>query len=356
MESIDLELESNEASDLAPCTSQEVLKANDWDLAYFIFLDEGHLDDAVGLLGHQKGRKLTDGWEHRPIQIDTGDDAGKTDDSEASASHGGYTYVIASHYGKKGGPLQITRQWMARFCQDDVVSAGENGGVPMQVMRDKFKLHRVINDALAASDVELIRPSKKMHKAFIERARKIGDKKGKKWAKRLKKGDYAFNIEAASFRPNGNLLVGLRFPVTATGAPVMVELAGVPEWFEGRKFPTAVTVWELEGPGSPDEPVGFRAMTHHGASEYDCVLGNLDAVDKSSLLIDCYPEGAGAHSQHWRFKVNDRSKRKVAKAEHMNTLEGGEQRIEGIATGPDGRTLYVSDEDGRVGMRFFKVG
>ena len=29
---------------------------------------------------------------------------------------------------------------MARFRQDDVVSAGENGGVQMQVMRDKFKL------------------------------------------------------------------------------------------------------------------------------------------------------------------------------------------------------------------------
>ena len=355
VESIDLELESNEASDLAPCTSKEVLKANDWDLAYFIFLDEGHLDEAVGLLGHQKGKKLTDGWEHRPIQIDCGDDTGKTDDSEASASHAGYTYVIASHYGKKAGPLQITRQWMARFRQDDVVSAGENGGVQMHVMRDKFKLHRVINDALAASDIELIRPSKTMQKAFIDRARKIGDKKGKKWVKQLKKGDYAFNIEGAAFRPNGNLLVGLRFPVTATGAPVCVELAGVPEWFEGRKFPTAAAVWQLEGPGSADEPVGFRAMTYRGRNQFDCILGNLDAVDKSSLLIDCYPEGAGAHSQHWRFTLNDRSKDKVAKAKHMHTLGEGEQRIEGIAAGPNGRTLYVSDEDGRVGMRFMQI-
>lgn len=355
VESIDLELESNEASDLAPCTSKEILKANSWDLAYFIFLDEGHLDEAVGLLGHQKGKKLTEGWEHRHVPIDCGDDSGKTDDSEASATHGKYTYVIASHYGKKRGPLQVERQWMARFCQDDVVTAGENGGVAMKVMRDKFRLHRAINDALAASDIELIRPSKEMQKAFVNGARKRGNKKGKKWAKRLKKGDYAFNIEGAAFRPNGNLLLGLRFPVTATGAPVFVEMSGVPEWFEGKKFPKVEAVWQLEGPGSADEPVGFRAMTYRGRNQFDCILGNLDAVDKKSMLIDNYPEGAGALSQHWRFTLNDRSKDKAAKAKHVKTLGGGEQRIEGIAEGPNGRTLYVSDEDGRVGMRFFRV-
>jgi hypothetical protein len=357
VESIDLELENNEASDLAPCTSKEVLKANNWDVAYFIFLDEGHLDEAVGLLGHKKGKKLTDpnGWEHRHVPIDCGDDSGKTDDSEASATHGEFTYVIASHYGKKRGPLQVERQWIARFRQDDVVSAGENGGVQMHVMRDKFKLHRAVNDALAASDIELIRPSKEMQKAFVNSARKAGNKKGKKWAKRLKKGDYAFNIEGAAYRPNGNLLLGLRFPVAATGAPIFVEVAGVPEWFEGKKFPTVEGVWTLDGPGSAEEPVGFRAMTYRGNNEYDCILGNLDAVDKKSMLIDNYPEGAGALSQHWRFKLTDRSKNKVAKAKHVKTMGGGEQRIEGIAAGPNGRTLYVSDEDGRVGMRFFRV-
>lgn len=356
METIDLELERNEASDLTRVTSKDLLKANGWDLGYFIFLDEGHLDDAVGLLGHRRGAKLEEGWEHQPIEVDCGADACKTDDSEASATHDGYTYVVASHYGKKAGPLQVSRQWVARFRQDEVVDGAANGGVEMKVMRDKFKLHRLINDALAKSDVELIRPDKRMQKAFVERARKIGEKKGKKWAKRLKKGDYAFNIEAASFRPNGNLLVGLRFPVAASGSPVMVELAGVPEWFEGGDFPTAAAVWELEGPGSPEEPVGFRAMSSRGANKFDCVLGNLDATDKGSLLIECYPEGAHAFSQHWRFTVSDRSKRRVAKAQHLNTLEGGEQRIEGIAQGPGGRTLYVSDEDGRIGMRFLQVG
>lgn len=357
VETIDLELERNEASDLAPVTSKLVLAENGWDLGYFIFLDEGHLDDAVGLLGHRSGEELEKGWEHRQVKADCGKAAGKTDDSEASASHGAFTYVVASHYGKKGGPLQISRQWIARFNQDDAIHAGSNGGVAMHVKRDKFKLHRLVNDALADSDVELIRADKKMEKAFIDRARRAGDKKGKKWAKRLKKGDYPFNIEAAAFRPNGNLLLGLRFPVAASGAPVMVEVEGVPEWFEGGDFPVAAGVWQLEGPGSPERPVGFRAMTARGRDEFDCVLGNLDATDKGSLLIERYPEGAEALSQHWRFKLSDRSKRRVAKARHVETVDGGggEQRIEGIAPGPDGRMLYVSDEDGRVGMRFLQV-
>ena len=36
-------------------------------------------------------------------------------------------------------------------------------------------------------------------------------------------------------------------------------------------------------------------------------------------------------------------------------LGADEQRVEGIAPGPDGHTLYVVDEDGKVDMRFLVV-
>ena len=110
--------------------------------AYFIFLDEGHLDDAVAVLGHPAGRPLGEGWEHHPVTVDCGADAGKTDDAEASASYGAFTYVVASHYGKKAGPLQVTRQWMARFRQDDLAGRVDDYSVSMQVMRGRFTLHR----------------------------------------------------------------------------------------------------------------------------------------------------------------------------------------------------------------------
>jgi hypothetical protein len=353
---VDLVLERNEASDLAPVTSRAVLDAHGWDAGYFIFLDEGHLDEAVAVLGHPAGRPLGEGWEHHPVTVDCGEDAGKTDDAEASASYGAFTYVVASHYGKKAGPLQVTRQWLARFRQDDLAGRVDDYSVAMQVMRGRFKLHRIVNDALAASGVELIADDERMAAAFVAAAREAGDKKGKKWARRIEDGDRAFNVEAAAFRANGNLLLGLRFPVTAAGAPVLVELAGVPAYFEGGEEPSVAAVWQLDGPGSEAEPVGFRALTTRDGRRFDCVLGNLDATDKESLLIDCYPQGGPALSAHWRFDLGRRGKGGPVSAEHVHSeLGDDEQRVEGIAPGPDGHTLYVVDEEGRVGMRFLVV-
>jgi hypothetical protein len=350
---VDLVLERNEASDIAPVTSAAALDAHGWDAAYFIFLDEGHLDDAVAVLGHPAGRPLGEGWEYHPVTVDCGEHAGKTDDAEASASHGGFTYVVASHFGKKAGPLQVKRQWMARFRQDDLAGRVDDYTVSMQVMRGRFSLHRIVNDALAASGVELIPDDDRMAAAFIAAARAAGEEKGKKWARRLKDGDRAFNIEAAAFRADGHLLLGLRFPVTASGAPVLLELAGVPAFFEGGEEPSVAAVWQLDGPGSEAAPVGFRALTTRDGRTFDCVLGNLDATDKGSLLIDCYPQGGPALSAHWRFDLGDRRDGGPVHAEHVHSeLGDDEQRVEGIAPGPDGHTLYVVDEEGKVGMRF----
>jgi hypothetical protein len=351
---VDLVLERNEASDIAPVTSPAVLDAHGWDVAYFVFLDEGHLDEAVAVLGHPAGRPLGEGWEHHPLVVDCGADAGKTDDAEASASYDGFTYVVASHYGKKAGPLQVTRQWMARFRQDDLAGRVDDYSVSVDVMRGRFRLHRLVNDAL--SGVELIADDGRMAEAFIAAARAAGEKKGKNWTRRLKDGDRAFNVEAAAFRADGNLLLGLRFPVTASGAPVLVELAGVPAYFDGGDEPSVAAVWHLDGPGSEAAPVGFRALASRDGRTFDCVLGNLDATDKGSLLIECYPQGGPALSSHWRFELGDSDAGGPVRAEHVHSeLGDDEQRVEGIAPGPDGHTLYVVDEEGKVGMRFLVV-
>ena len=353
---VDLVLQRNEASDIAPVTSRAVLDAHGWDVAYFAFLDEGHLDDAVAVLGHPAGRPLGEGWEHHPVTVDCGEDAGKTDDAEASASYDGFMYVVASHYGKKAGPLQVTRQWLARFRQDDLAGRVDDYSVSMQVMRGRFRLHRIVNDALAACGIELIADDERMAAAFIAAGRAGGEKKGKKWARRIEDGDRAFNIEAAAFRADGSLLLGLRFPVSASGAPVLVELAGVPASFDGGEEPSVAAVWHLDGPGSEAAPVGFRALTTRDGHTFDCVLGNLDATDKGSLLIECYPQGGPALSSHWRFDLGDRDDGGQVGATHVHSeLGDDEQRVEGIAPGPDGHMLYVVDEEGKVGMRFVEA-
>lgn len=354
----DLHLDRNEASDLLPVTDPTVLDAHGWDLAYWVFLDEDQLDDAIGLLGHTRGAELDDGWEHRAVATDCGRDAGKTDDSEASAAYGGHVYVVGSHYGGKRGPLQPARHWIARFRADALATYGgasDVGPIDVHVVRDKLRLHRMVNDALAPLAEELAPVHEEMTEAFIRACRDKGEKKGKKWATRLKDGDHAFNIEGAAFRPGGTLLLGLRFPVQLTGAPVLVELAGVPAMFEDGTWPEVVGVWRLQGPGGPERWTGIRAMTTRGDDVFDLITGNLDAVDKSSLLHDCYPLGKTAVSEHWRVDLAGRRGGGTAEATYVHAFPDGETRVEGLAHGPDDHFVYVVDEDGRVHVKFLAV-
>lgn len=353
---IDLHLDRNEASDLLTVESQAVLDAHGWDLAYYIFLDEDHLDDAVGVLGHRADAPLDDAWEHVAIATDCGKESGRTDDSEAAARHDGCVYVVGSHYGKKAGPLQPARHWIARFDEEALTGHLDTLELPIHVRRTKMRLHRAVNDALAdAPHLEVIPNDDRMFDAFIQAARARGDRTGKAWARRLLDGDYAMNIEGAAFRPNGHLLLGLRFPVSATGAPIVVELADVPASFDDPDVePHVVATYRLDGPGAPDHLVGFRAMSARGDDSYDCILGSLDASDKGSLLLECYPAGTDPVSAHWRFSLADTDGSGVVAATEIRHFPD-QQRIEGISRAPDGHFAYVVDEDHRVHLRFLAI-
>lgn len=216
---IDLNLDRNEASDMLPVTDEDVLAAHGWDRAYWILRDEDQLDDAVGIIGHPAGAPLHEGWEHHDVLTDCGPDARKTDDTEAAAAHDGWAYALGSHFGGKQGPLQKERQWIARWHEDALPGAIGDATLPIAVVRDKFRLHRLINDALAPHADVLVPVHAALTDAFVAPARRKGEKKDKSWAARLHDGDHPFNIEGAAFRPDGNLLVGLRFPVQRAGAP-----------------------------------------------------------------------------------------------------------------------------------------
>ena len=347
---VDLRLESNEASDCVRLRDQALLDANGWDAAYLLFLDEGHLEEAIVLLGHQAGAPLTEGWSDRRLEVDVGKAAGKTDDAEAAASFGEHHYVVASHFGKKRGPLQVARHWFARLPA--VLPEGDAEPVAVKVVRDKFRLHRMVNDALGEQAVPA---HPYLTSAFVAAARERGSEKDKKWARRLVDGDRPINVEGAAFRPNGNLLLGLRFPVAPDGSPLLVELARVPELFEEPGWPEVVAVWTLEGPGTPSAWAGLRAMTTTGDDSYDVVCGNLDAADKDSLLLDCHPEGRSALSSHWRFDLAGQTGGGRVAGWLVAELEG-ETRVEGITTGPDGHVVYVVDEDHRIGLHLLAIG
>lgn len=348
---IDLQLEPNEASDLLPVHEPGLLEAEGWDAAFLTALDEGRVEDSVALLGHRAGARLEEGWSSHRLRFSPRGDLARTEDAEALAIRDGVIYVLGSHYGKKAGPLQPRRQFVARFRQDELAEGVRGARPPLEVARTRFRLHRAVNDALAAAGVDLFPLGAGAREAFIEETRRRGREGGKRWAAYVQPDDLPINVEGAAFRDGGALLLGLRFPTSADGLPLLVEVADVDELFaEDDPPPRCGAVWALHGAGTRAEPTGVRALHHSGADAFQVVVGSLDAKDKGSALLADHPEGAAAPSAHWRFGLDGDGGGAVA-AELVHAF-GELDRIEGIADGPGGHTLYVVDEESRVDLRF----
>jgi hypothetical protein len=352
LQSVDLELTPNEASDLAEVHEPGLLAAHGWDRAFLTVLDEGPVEDCIAVLGHEDGAGLTEGWSSHRLAFTAPDAAGKTEDAEAVAVRDGRIYVLGSHYGSKTGPLEAKRHFVARFDQSEL-SEGLEGCTPeLTITRTRFRLHRAINDALSATGIELFELSKPARKALVDATIKRGRKKDKGWVEFIEPDDLPLNIEGAAFGPDGTLHIGLRFPTTAEGQPLVVALPDVDVLFDAPDdVPPCGDVWWIET-GSPELPEGIRAMDPSRGS-FQVITGSLDALGKDSALVDNHPESGQAGCRHHRLGALPAGGGAV-EATLVHDFEDL-RSVEGVADGPAGHAVYVVDVDARVDMRFLAV-
>ena len=355
LEALRLDVGKNEASDLLEVAAPELLEVRGWDWAIWTVIDDVAVEDGLAVCGHRRGAPPGEGWESVHVPAKAPSAKGKTDDSEACARHDGRVYVFGSHFGSKEGPLERERQFVARFDERQLGRSARGGKVVLDVARNKFRLHRLVNEALAEFGPELIAIDEDAQDQVVGAARRLGKKKGKRWRRRIRGGDVPLNIEGAAFRDDGSLLLGLRYPVTADGQPIVVEIRGIDGLFDSAVAgPEVVAFHVLGGVGSREAPAGLRALRFidgrlHGIS------GSLDSEDKGSILIATHPEAAERECAH---VVCDPPAAGGAGRTHLIDAERLRQfddlrRIEGIARAPDGRFWYVSDDDDAVVLRYF---
>ena len=174
----------------------------------------------------------------------------------------------------------------------------------------------------------------------------------------MHKDDYPLNIEGAGFRENGNLLLGLRFPTTAEGLPILTELEGIDRLFAADDaLPEVAGFWTADAVGRGGEIAGVRDLallkTETG-EELHLVTGNVDSRDRQSVLIQDYPAGRETVATHFRCVLPW-----DAHSGHLETELVREfpslPRVEGIAVTPEGRTFYVTDEDEGVHLRLTRL-
>jgi hypothetical protein len=356
---MELNLHPNEASGLEEIRDEELLGEHGWDLGFWACLDEGEIEDCVAAIGHRRGSPDEEGWEIERLRAEASDATGKTEDAEAIArdESTGYVYILGSHFGGKDGPLQPKRGFVARFRETDVGHITEDPAMELDVSRRSFALHRLINDALKESGPELIPLGKQSHKALIAATIERGEKENKKWAGLVREDDYPINIEGAAFREN-TLLLGLRFPTTAEGGPILVELEGIDRLFDpDGVLPEVRGFWTADAVGKDGEMAGVRDLALLGTGEGEelhLVTGNVDSRDKQSVLIQDYPGGRETVATHFRCALPKDAHSGSLKAEFVRefpTLP----RVEGMAVTPEGRNYYVTDEDEGVHLRLTRL-
>lgn len=342
---LEFDLGPNEASGLEKFDNQRVLADHDWDLAFWAVLDDVDIHDAIGVIGHRQGEALRRGWEAERLHATHPEGLGQTEDAEAVSHHRGWIYIFGSHFGSKDGPLQRKRQFVARFSEDEVVDAFGGDPIELEVRHTGLTdgLHRVINDGLAERGLDLLAPGPKVRAAFCEVDDDTPDDM------RPADGDQPINVEGAEFLADGTAFLGLRWPVTADGRPLIVAVAGIPEWFGDGDLPRVTAVHVVDAVGRNGTLAGVRDLAAAGGRLH-VVSGNIDSRDKGSVLLEDHPEGADTVNTHFSCALPpvDRDTRLDAGVEREFP---DMPRIEGIAV-EFGHVFYVSDEDEGVDMRF----
>jgi hypothetical protein len=338
MHETDLDLDPNEASDLCRLEASGLLDRRGWDRAFLTVLDEAPAEECVAVLGHEREADPGEGWEALRVECEVKKGEGKTHDAEACARHDGWIYLLGSQYGGKKGPLDRRRSWIARAREEDLAGAlDEEGAARLELVRLRFGFHRAANDALKESPVEVIELGPKTRAAFIDAS--LENAEGA-----VRPGDHPINVEGAEFRAGGGLLLGLRYPTSAEGYPLLVEVEDVATLFEDDAAPTGTAVWALEGVGSPEQPTGVRGLHSDDGEHFDAVVGDVD--------VDEHPEGDGPPSAHVRFTLPAEASGGGGVADARTVHHFGDQRhVEGVAGGGDGHVHYVIDRDGRVALR-----
>ncbi|MFI6821702.1 hypothetical protein ACIBJE_12220 [Micromonospora sp. NPDC050187] len=341
LELLEFVVAGNEASDLLPVRSAALLRRYGARRGFWTVLDEGPVEECLALLLEREDGE----WTAEHVRADAGVENRRTEGGEALAHHDGWVYVFGSHFGSKGGPLRPRRAFVARFREDD---AAADGPVPVRVVRNSFRLHRVLNDALAVADLATLPPGEQVRNRFIVETLARGTSREKRWVSRLAEGDLPLNVEGAAFTPTGSVLLGLRFPVTSDGEPILVEVTGVAEMFaEPRAWPRAVRAYALTGVTPPGVLTGFRAVAPTDDGGYTAIIGSIDALGKGSVLLDEHPHGGEVTSRHVRFRLPVEPTHLVP-GELVADLAPF-HHVEGIAE-TDGRCFYVTDEDHRVAL------
>lgn len=335
-----------EGSALIGCKNRSVLEGLGFDVAFWTASDEGRIEKSLWLLGHPARCEIHDGW--RAVRVIADKNGDRTDDTESLVEHRGIIYALGSAFGSKKGPLDKKRAFMARFRESEVGSPGDAPRVRVEVAREPFKLHRLVNDGLRASGIELMPLGPHAQRAYLERTLAKAARKRAEWSADVRVDDWPINVEGMAFLDDDVVVLGLRYPVTAEGHPMLVVLDGRPGFFDEPGAARAV------------RGVGVRGIERTG-TDLHVLAGPIAARRKGGALVWDHPGSIDATVEHWMLPASwltvsnevHRPRPRIFGVEpRLVRRFERELPVEGVSQLPDGRWCYVVDRDDRFVLAF----
>lgn len=288
-----------EASSLLAVESTELLASLEADAAWWTCSDEGDLDEMMSIVG-RRGRE----WFIEPVELAKG--SKPRTDAEALARIGEHVFVIGSNFTTKSGKRDERRAFITRFVERSIDG---------RVEADTLDLGSgLVDRALDALDRTPLLDAKSSHDAV--------------------------NVEGAAFIDDA-LVIGLRWPVSADGQPLLLRFAGAREILSGTDWSVDAflrldaTVITVNVGATPKRPAGVRAMTTHnralhlvvGQTERDRAKGKTKPAAARHLQADWHGEELSVVELQ-RFE--------------------GFRRVEGLAPDVPGGWLYALDDEDAV--------
>ncbi len=309
LERIRLTADASEASGLLPVVSPRILAELGSDEAWWVCHDEGDLGSMVSLLVGPRVAGDASSWSALRVRLEA--DGPRRTDAEALARFEETVFVIGSSFVGKSGVLDERRAFIARFSEREV-SVGD-GSVGAEVLHlESTLLDRTMG---AFAGIELM-PADDDHPSI--------------------------NVEGAVVLDD-DLVLGLRWPVTSDGRPLLVRFLGAAavltdtDWSAEKFGALEVVSHVVESGGTRKRPDGIRAIARVGdaihvtvgQTERDLIAGKAKAAAARHLVLD------------GGFGTRDIGATEVERFE-------GFRKVEALAPRSDDRWLYALDDEDAI--------
>ncbi len=316
-----------EASALLNVESSDLLQRLGVDEAWWLAHDEASASSLVSLL--IPAPKTKKGFRVLPVQENFDQGNPSRTDAEGLARIGNTIFIAGSGFLNSKNQMDRRRAFVVRFDESEVITDQRECTIRTEHLDLSTVLLEHINNALAQQSIATLDASPKVQAMLSDI-----DRAGTRVIQQ------PTNVEGIAISGT-SLLVGLRWPVAASGRPLLAELHDAAKlltaenWVAEPLGSIPITMHEVDcDSASKNRPSGFRALSVDRSGTVHAIVGSTDR----DLAEDDLKRAPFVH-----LRLDPRLDRGQA----IQTFEGF-RKVEALAPRRNGDWIYALDDEDAI--------